>query len=62
MELIFCKDVQMEGLDAEQHPRFDHGEGLLQPLPTGHHGQMHGGRESAFRASDGIPAVTRDIP
>lgn len=58
MELIFRKDVQMKKLDAEQHRRLDHGESLLQPLPTGHHSQMHGGRTSAFY----IPAIRREEP
>lgn len=42
VKLIFCKDVQMEALDAEEHSRLNHGESLLQPLPAGHHSQVHG--------------------
>lgn len=65
VELIFSKDVQVEALDAEKHRGFDHGEGLLQPLPAGHHRQVHGGLRPPLNAAPRtfyLPALTHDIP
>lgn len=33
--------MKRDPLDAEQEGRFDHGEGLVQTIPTGHHSQVH---------------------
>lgn len=37
VKLIFSEDVQVEVSDAEEDGRLDHGEGLFQPVSTGHH-------------------------
>lgn len=70
VQLIFSKDVQVEVPNAENHGRFDHGERLLQPPPTGHHSQVHGGRlgcESQTRlnavpCSFYLTTLTHDVP
>ena len=62
VELIFSKDVQVELSDAEKHSGLDHGEGLLQPLTTGHHGQVHGGLGSALDAGFHLTPLTHDVP
>lgn len=33
--------MERDPLQAEEEGRFDHGEGLLQPIPAGHHSQVH---------------------
>ena len=38
---VLGEDVELDLLDAEQEGRLDHGEGLLQTVPTGHHRQVH---------------------
>lgn len=38
---VFCKNVEGDLLDTEQESRFDHGKGLIQTIPTGHHSQVH---------------------
>lgn len=38
---VLGKDVKGDPLQAEEEGGFDHGEGLLQPVPTGHHRQVH---------------------
>lgn len=38
---VLSKNVKLDPLEAEQEGRFDHGEGLVQTIPTGHHSQMH---------------------
>lgn len=38
---VLSKNVKRDLLEAEQEGRFDHGEGLIQAIPTGHHSQMH---------------------
>lgn len=61
VKLIFCKDVQMEALDAEEHSRLNHGERLLQPLPAGHHSQVHG-RFRPGTSSLLLSLLTHDVP
>ena len=65
VELILSEDVQVEGLDSEKHSRFDHGERLLQPLPTGHHSQVHGRLGSPLNAMTSclhLTTLTHDVP
>ena len=38
---VLSKNVKHDPLEAEQEGWFDHGEGLVQTIPTGHHGQVH---------------------
>lgn len=38
---VLSKNVKLDPLEAEQEGRFDHGEGLVQTIPTGHHSQVH---------------------
>lgn len=38
---VLGKDVKRDPLQAEEQGRLDHGEGLLQPVPAGHHSQVH---------------------
>lgn len=65
MELIFSEDVNVELLDAEKHSRLDHGKSFLQPLPTGHHCQVHGRLRSALNTGESslhLTPLTHDVP
>lgn len=41
LQRVFREDVKVHLPVAEQHGRLEHDQGLLQPIATGHHGQVH---------------------
>lgn len=62
MKLIFSKDVQVEVPDAEKDGRLDHGEGLFQPVSTGHHRKVDWGVGPVQTGALPLTLLSHDVP
>lgn len=62
MKLIFSEDVQVEVSDAEKDGRLDHGQGLFQPVSTGHHSEVHRGVGPAQTGGLSLTLLSHDVP
>lgn len=62
VKLIFSKDVQVKGPDAEKDSRLDHGERLFQPVSAGHHSKVHWRVGSALASHPPLTLLPHDVP